>query len=121
LALYESFYYESESGRCPVREFIDSLGPRVQRKFFFVRGLLEEFGHRLPLPHARYIGDGIFELRFSGEEGSIRVLYFFFERSKVIFTNGFLKKSDKTPVKEKQLALERKRLFLDSIKGVDWP
>ncbi len=117
--LYESFYYESESCRCPVKEFIDSLDPRGQRKFFFVRGLLQEFGHKLPLPHARYIGDGIFELRFGGEEGFIRVLYFFFERNKIIFTNGFLKKSDKTPIKEKQHALERKRLFLGSIKGVD--
>jgi len=95
------------------------LDPRGQRKFFFARGLLEEFGHKLPLPHARYIGESIFELRFGAGEGSVRVLYFFFERNKIIFTNGFLKKSDKTPVKEKQLALERKRLFSDSVKGVD--
>jgi phage-related protein len=95
------------------------LDQRGQRKFFFVRGLLEEFGHKLPFPHARYIGDSIFELRFGAGEGSVRVLYFFFERNKIIFTNGFFKKTDKTPVKLKQLALERKRLFLAGIKGVD--
>jgi len=49
----------------------------------------------------------------------VRVLYFFFERNKIILTNGFFKKTDKTPVKLKQLALERKRLFLANIKGVD--
>ena len=37
--------------------------------------LLEEFGHKLPEPHAKYLKDGIFELRFSGKEGKIRVLY----------------------------------------------
>lgn len=107
------FYYVTESGKSPVKDFIDSLDLRTQRKFFFVKKLLEEFGHKLPQPHARYIGDEIFELRFSGQEGNIRVLYFFFHRDKAIFANGFIKKVPKTPLKEKVLAIERRRLFLE--------
>lgn len=57
------FYYVTESGKSPVRDFVDSLDSSSQRKFFFVKSLLEEFGHRLPQPHAKYIGDEIFELR----------------------------------------------------------
>ena len=105
-------YYTADSGKSPVKEFVDSLDPKSQRKFFFVVELLEEFGHRLPEPHAKYIGDEIFELRFKGREGAIRVLYFFLHQDKAILTNGFVKKSNKTPVREKQTAIERRKLFL---------
>jgi len=107
------YYYLTESGKLPVRDFIDALDPNSQRKFFFAKGLLEEFGHRLPQPHAKYIGDEIFELRFIGQEGQVRILYFFFHQNKVIFTNGFIKKTAKVPKKEKSLAIERRNAFLD--------
>ena len=106
------YYYSTESGKLPVKEFVDSLDFKTQRKFFFVKALLEEFGHKLPQPHAKYIGNDIFELRFKGQEGAVRVLYFFFHQNKAVFTNGFIKKSDKTPRNEKELAVQRKMDFL---------
>ena len=108
-----SYYYLTESNRSPVREFIDSLDFKTQRKFFFVRNLLEEFGHKLPAPHAKYIGDGIFELRFRGQEGHIRALYFFFQQDKAIFTNGFIKKSNRIPKRQRNLAIERRKSSLE--------
>lgn len=112
MAPYSCFYFTTESGDSPVEKFIDSLDYKTQRKFFFKKGLLQEFGPSLPYPHAKYIGNDIYELRLEGVEGSIRVLYFFFYKNEIIFTNGFIKKSNKTPKREKELALERKRLFL---------
>lgn len=111
------YYYLTGSGRSPVRDLIDSLDPRTQRKFFFVRELLEEFGHTLPYPHAKYLGSGIFELRFTGGEGAVRVLYFFFHGDKAIFTNGFIKKTDRTPAKELHAAFGRRKDFLRVHKG----
>jgi phage-related protein len=113
LASITCFYYVTESGKSPVRDFIDSLDASRQRKFFSAKSLLEGFGHRLPQPHAKYIGDEIFELRFKGREGQIRILYFFFHQDKAIFTNGFIKKSVKLPEKEKTLAVERRKVFLE--------
>jgi phage-related protein len=110
---YSCFYYITDSDRAPVEEFIDSLDYKAQRKFFFKKGLLEEFGPRLPQPHAKYIGDDIYELRLEATEGSVRILYFFFHGRDIIFTNGFMKKSNKTPKKEKELALERRKSFLN--------
>ena len=107
------FYYVTESNKSPVKDFIDSLDYSSQRKFFFVKRLLEEFGHKLPQPHAKYIGDEIFELRFKGQEGQIRILYFFFHQDKVVFTNGFIKKTAKLPEREKALAVERRKAFLE--------
>lgn len=106
------YYFVTASGRSPVKEFVDALDPKSQSKFFFEMHLLEEFGRRLAEPHAKYLGDNIFELRFSGYEGAIRVLYFFFNGNKAIFTNGFIKKSNKTPRGEKELALKRKQIYL---------
>jgi len=107
------YYYCTDSGRIPVREFIDSLDYRSQRKFFFAKALLEEFGYRLPRPHAAYIGDSIFELRFKGAEGQIRILYFFFHQNKAILTNGFVKKTNKVSKKVKEVAIKRKKRFIE--------
>ncbi|MDD3089310.1 MAG: type II toxin-antitoxin system RelE/ParE family toxin [Candidatus Omnitrophica bacterium] len=110
-------YYLTASGRSPVRDLIDSLAPRAQRKFFFVMELLEEFGSRLPRPHSKYLGKDIFELRFGGEEGAVRVLYFFFQGDTAVFTNGFIKKTGKTPLKELNTAIERRKDFFSRNKG----
>lgn len=112
---YTCYYFETESGRSPVKEFIDSLDPATQSKFFVKCGWLEEYGHRLPMPQARYLKDDIYELRFEAKEGAIRILYFFFEGNKIIFTNGFQKKTEKTPKRELKLALERRRLYMEQV------
>ncbi len=105
-------YYQKESGRIPVKEFINSLDLGTQRKFFYVVELLEEFGSDLPYPHAKYVGDDIFELRFVGREGAVRILYFFFHEYQAVLTNGFLKKSNRMPKQERAVAVERRREFL---------
>jgi len=106
------YYYLTGPGRVPVRDFIDSLDFKTQRKFFFVKELLENFGHKLPYPHAKYIGNSIFELRFKGYEGAVRIFYFFFDQDKAIFTNGFVKKSAKTPQNEIGIAFERRSEYM---------
>jgi len=119
VAKITSYYYITESGKSLVKEFIDSLDFKSQRKFFFVKELLEEFGHRLPFPHAKYTGNSIFELRFKGHEGAVRVLYFFYHEDKAIFTNGFIKKTNKTPKNEISIAVEKRNDFLNRQKGDD--
>jgi len=111
MAAYECLYFSTAAGGCPVKEFIDSLDPRSQRKFFYKMEILEECGPRLSYPHAKYIGRGIHELRFEGIEGAIRVIYFFYSGNKIILTNGFIKKTNKTTRRELELAWQRMKLF----------
>ncbi len=106
-------FFMTEAGRVPVKDFVEATDLRSQRKFFYVVELLEHFGMQLDLPHARYIGDDIFELRFESVEGAVRVLYFFFHRETAILTNAFVKKTDKTPFREKEVALERRKVYLE--------
>jgi len=113
---FKCYYYKTKEGKSPVEEFIDSLDKRTQLKFFYKKELLEEFGPKLPHPHAKYIGDNMFELRFKGIEGHIRVLYFFFHKNSIIFTNGFIKKTKKIPKKEKEIAINRRKEFLERMK-----
>ena len=110
-------YFVTESGRRPVEEFAKSLNVHSREKFFSVVELLEGFGRGLIFPHAKYIGDEIFELRFESVEGAIRVLYFFFDGEKVVLTNGFVKKSNKTPKKEREIAVERRETYFKTHKG----
>ena len=61
------------------------------------------------------LDDGIFELRVKQGSDISRVLYFFVVGSKVVLTNGFVKKTQKTPAnqidlaKKYRLAYEQKR------------
>ncbi len=74
--------------------------------------LLQDFGPQLRYPHTDYLGEGIFELRFKGKEGQVRVLFFFFYEKRIILTHGFVKKTQKTPRKEIEIAQERRKDFL---------
>jgi len=109
-------YYVSDSGRVPVKKFIDSLASRTQQKFFAVVGMLENLGKKFPEPHAKPLGNGIYELRFKGQEGHIRILHFFYDDKKIILTNGFIKKSNKTPKKEIEIAEKRREIYLKNKK-----
>ena len=110
-------YFVTDSGRKPAEEFVKSLNVHSRDKFFYVIGMLEVFGRGLGVPHAKYIGNKIFELRFGGVEGAVRVLYFFFEGETAVLTNGFVKKSNETPREEKETAVGRRALYFLTHQG----
>ena len=116
MAKFKCVYFQTDSGRVPVREFIDSLNDRTQQKYFEVVGLLEEFGKSLPKPHSDSLGNEIYEIRFVGLEGKVRILYFFYYESKIVFTNGFIKKQQKAPKTEVQLAKDRRKYYIEKHK-----
>lgn len=55
--------------------------------------------------------DGIFEIRCQVGNNITRVLYFFYYEGKIILTNGFVKKTQKTPPNEIRLAKERRENY----------
>ena len=73
--------------------------------------LLEEKGNQLREPYSKPIDDGIFELRCKVGNNITRILYFFYYEGKIILTNGFVKKTRKTPTEEIKLAKERRSDF----------
>lgn len=109
---YEIVYYAKSNGREPAREFLFEL-ERVNRNLFakVLQGLdtLGEYGPNTHMPLARYMEDGIYELRSKSPDGISRVFYFFFVGKKVVLTNGFVKKTQKTPPGELEKAKKYKK------------
>lgn len=95
--MYQIEFYDLEDGSTPVREFLDSLEPKMKAKVLRTIDLLEQNGPALRLPYSRSLRDGIFELRTKQGSDITRVLYFFFIGEKAVLTNGFVKKTQKTP------------------------
>ena len=59
--------------------------------------MLETDGNNIREPYSKFLGDGIYEVRVQQVNNITRVLYFFVVNKKIILTNGFIKKSQKTP------------------------
>ena len=97
-------FYEMPDGQSPVKDFIRSLDPKMKAKTLRTIDLLEANGPDLRGPYSAPIGDGIFELRVKQGSDISRVLYFFFIGNNAVLTNGFIKKTQKTPPGEIALA-----------------
>lgn len=102
--MIEVEFYDTQDGTSPVQEYLDTLEPRLLAKTLRTIDLLERNGYQLREPYSKSIGDGLFELRTKQGSDITRVLYFFFIGNKAILTNGFTKKTNKTPKSELILA-----------------
>ena len=110
--LFTVVLYETEDGKTPVEDWMDSLDPKMRAKLIAMLLLLEEKGNALRKPYTESLGDGIFELRAIQGNNISRALFFFYFNQRIIVTNGFIKKQQKTPANEIQLAKERRLDFL---------
>ena len=105
---YEIEFYEKVDGTCPVAEFFESLEPKMWAKVARNIDLLALHNITLREPLVKPVEDGIFELRTQVGNNITRVFYFFFTGKKIVLTNGFTKKTQKTPRKYIEVALEYK-------------
>ena len=106
-------FYEKENGEIPAEEFLLSLNPKMRAKLVGIVQILEEKGNLLREPYSKHLEDGIFEIR--GKVGSdiSRVLYFFYFEGIIILTNGFVKKTQKTPKAEIERAKTYRKDYLE--------
>ncbi len=102
-------FYETADGQQPVADFLDSLDDKMAAKLIGLMEILEEKGTELRMPYSEALDDGIFELRCKFGNQISRALYFFFVGKRIIITNGFIKKTQKTPPGELKLAKDRRK------------
>jgi len=106
--MFDVDYYELPNGEKPVEQFIDSLDMKMRVKALGSIEILAEFGNTLREPYSKAKGNGLFELRIKFAGDITRIFYFFIMDNRIILTNGFVKKTRKTPPSEIVLAMKYK-------------
>ena len=90
-----------------VRKQISTWPVGIYADFLRLAGLMEAHGADLRLPHSRALGDGLFELRCKGEEGTGRAFYCTMVGRKIVILHSFIKKTQQTPDRELKTARSR--------------
>lgn len=100
-------FYRSDSGREPVREWLKGLEPE-DRKVIGEDIKDVEFSWPIGMPLVRSLGRGLWEVRSSLLHGRIARIIFSIEQERMVLLHGFVKKTQKTPQHDMDLALKRK-------------
>ena len=97
---FRLYSISKENGEIPFLVYSLSLPCKMKAKVVWAIGLLREKGTELREPYSSPLGYGLFELRIKFGSDIVRCLYFFYKGQFVIPTNGFTKKTEKTPRRE---------------------
>ena len=74
---------------------------------------MEIFGPDLGMPHTRAMGNGLFELRLKAAEGIARLMFCTLVGREIVMLHQFIKKTEKTPRKELEIARRRMKEVKD--------
>lgn len=100
-------YYKNDHGESPITIFLDSLNKSQQAKLIRIFSTIEEYGLLSILPHIKKLaGYPLWEIRILGKD-SIRILYIEQHKDRIVILHGFIKKNNKTPRREIQIAMKR--------------
>ncbi len=91
-----------------VEESILDMPPKIQARMLKLLELVEKHGANLGSPHTEPMGDGLFEIRAKAQEGIGRSLYCYMKGHHIMVLHAFIKKSNKTPKSDLELARKRK-------------
>ena len=103
-----AYFYRLDSGKEPVREWLKDLGPD-DRKAIGEDIKDVEFSWPIGMPLVRPLGRELWEVRSSLIGGRIARVLFSVGEGRMLLLHGFIKKTQKTPQREIDLALKRRR------------
>ena len=86
-----------------------ALPPKILAKMLHIFELIEMAGAKLGEPYTKPLNNGLFEVRAKAQEGIGRSIYCYQKGQKIIILHTFVKKSKKTPKKDLEIALKRKK------------
>jgi phage-related protein len=97
---------------------IIGLPPDMRARFLHISKMLEELGpQNIGMPHIRHLEDDLWEMRMSGRDGIARAIYFSVKGRRLMVVRAFVKKSQKTPRREIDLAHVRAKEWKDDNKA----
>lgn len=105
-------FYRLPNGNSPVEDFLDSLPGKQAQKVLWVLQLVEELD-TVPRQYFKKLVDseGIWEVRIQFGSDIFRLLGFLDGGALIVLTNGFAKKTQKTPPQEIALAIRCKQEY----------
>ena len=101
------FFYRTAAGNEPVREWLKALPPE-DRKIIGDDLKTAQYGWPLGMPLIRKLEAGLWEVRSRLQGRTARVIITV-EDATMVLLHGFIKKSQKTPMSDLQLARRRLR------------
>ncbi len=106
-------FFKLPSGREPVRDWLLELHSE-DCKIIGTDIKTIEFSWPVGMPICKPIGEGLYESRSNILDRKIARVIFCIENNKMILLHGFIKKTQKTPVQELNLAIKRKKEVLSN-------
>lgn len=103
-------FFRTEAGNEPVREWLKEL-PKEDRKAIGADILTVQYAWPVGMPLVDNLGDGIWEVRSRLGKRIARTL-FAMVNQEIVVLHGFVKKQQKTPQEELELARKRKKQYL---------
>jgi phage-related protein len=109
----EILFYSQSNERSPIQEFIDSLNAKQAQKILWALKLVRNI-ERVPEEYLKKIkgSNDIWEIRVKFGNNIFRFLGFN-DGNRIVLTNAFAKKSQKTPRNEIKLAESRKKEYYE--------
>lgn len=87
---------------------LEALPADMRARFVYISGLIQEFGlERVREPHVKHLQGPLWEMRMNGKDGISRAIYVTASGQRVVVVRVFVKKTQKTPRREIDLAFER--------------
>lgn len=99
---YTISYYSDD-----VQAQIINLPDTLAARYVVLTRRMIALGPNLGEPHTKALGDALFELRLKGAEGIARVFFCTLVGKRIIMLHSFIKKSDRTPLREREVAETR--------------
>ena len=106
-------FFKTDTGNEPVRDWLKDLS-RDDCKAIGTDILTVQYAWPLGKPLVDSLGDGNWEVRSRLDNRIARTLFAMIDQEMVLL-HGFIKKSQKTPADELELAKKRKRQYLQNI------
>jgi phage-related protein len=104
-----AIFFRTQAGSEPVRDWLRSLPSPEDRKRIGEDIKTVEFGWPVGMPVCRPLGGGLYEVRTNlAGNRMARVLFYIDKKSRMVLLHGFVKKTQKTPDKDLELARRNK-------------
>ncbi len=91
-----------------VRDELEALPADMRARFRRIVELIQGYGlERVHEPHVEHMEGPLWEMRMKGRDGISRAIYLTASRRRVVVVRVFVKKTQRTPRREIDLALKR--------------